>query len=335
MYNLVTVTLEITRKCNANCIHCIINAGCEKQNELTNNEIIKLLEDVADLGCRNVVLTGGEPFLREEWPIFLAKIHNLGMQAIIMTNALMIDDDVIEILKLYPSTAVGISLDGADAKTHDYIRGINGIFEHFCQIVPKLKQAGIYVAVPTTVMQSNYNQLDDILNLLISLGVDTWQLQVVKPSEKLPEKELLNEKQYYELAQKIAYFRENYSDKISVTESDCIGYFSSLQPKLAIQNWRGCECGIYSASIESDGNVKGCPNMNNSEGNIKQRPFKEIWADHNSFKYNRCPQIELLQGYCKTCKHKFVCRGGCPTNNKDKCGASYCLYKIEQNGCAE
>ena len=75
--------------------------------------------------------------------------------------------------------------------------------------------------------------------------------------------------------------------------------------------------------------------MNNSEGNIKQRPFKEIWADHNSFKYNRCPQIELLQGYCKTCKHKFVCRGGCPTNNKDKCGASYCLYKIEQSGCTE
>ena len=76
MYNLVTVTLEVTRRCNANCIHCIISAGCEKQNELSNNEIIKLLEDVADLGCRNVVITGGEPFLREEWPMFLAKINN-------------------------------------------------------------------------------------------------------------------------------------------------------------------------------------------------------------------------------------------------------------------
>ena len=333
MYNLITVTLEITRKCNANCIHCIINAGCEKQNELTNTEIITLLEDFSDLGCKNVVITGGEPFVREDWPMFIAKINNLEMQAIIMTNALMIDEDVINILKLYPATALGISLDGANEQTHDYIRGTKGIFNHFCEIVPKLKQAGIYVAVPTTVMQSNYNQLDEILNLLIELGVDAWQLQIVKPSEKLPKEELLTEKQYYELAKKIANYRQNYSDKISITEADCIGYFSSFQQQLAIQNWRGCECGIYSASIESDGNVKGCPNMNNSEGNIRQRPFKEIWSDHNSFKYNRCPQIELVQGYCKSCKHKYICRGGCPTNNKNHSGSPYCLYKIEQCGC--
>ena len=72
MYSLITATLEITRKCNANCIHCIVNAGCEKQDELTNSEIITLLEDFGDLGCKNVVITGGEPLLRKEWPMFIA-----------------------------------------------------------------------------------------------------------------------------------------------------------------------------------------------------------------------------------------------------------------------
>lgn len=303
--------------------------------ELSTQEILTLIEDMSDFGCQSIALTGGEPFLRKEWPLFLQKINSLDMQAIFMTNAMLINDDVLDILKLYPNTAIGISLDGPDKETHDYIRGISGIFEHFCNIVPKLKEIGIYVAIPTTVMQSNYDKLDDILNLLISLGVDAWQLQIVKPSERLPKDELLTEKQYYDLAKKITEYRENYLDKINIMESDCIGYFSQLQPKLHIQNWRGCECGIYSVSIEADGNVKGCPNMNNSEGNIKTRPFKEIWADHNSFKCNRSPQIELLKGYCNECKHKYICRGGCPTNPRTQQGSAFCLYKIEQQGFDE
>lgn len=303
--------------------------------ELSTQEILTLIEDMSDFGCQSIALTGGEPFLRKEWPLFLQKINSLDMQAIFMTNAMLVNDDVLDILKLYPNTAIGISLDGPDKETHDYVRGISGIFEHFCNIVPKLKEIGIYVAIPTTVMQSNYDKLDDILNLLISLGVDAWQLQIVKPSERLPKDELLTEKQYYDLAKKITEYRENYLDKINIMESDCIGYFSQLQPKLHIQNWRGCECGIYSVSIEADGNVKGCPNMNNSEGNIKTRPFKEIWADHNSFKYNRSPQIELLKGYCNECKHKYICRGGCPTNPRTQQGSAFCLYKIEQQGFDE
>ena len=332
MYKLLSATIEITRKCNAKCIHCIINAGQEKPDEMTTQEILTLIEDMSDLGCQNIALTGGEPFVRKEWPLFLQKISALNMQVIFMTNAMLINDEVLETLKLYPNIAMGISLDGPDKETHDYVRGVSGIFDHFCKIVPKLKEAGIYVAIPTTVMQSNYDKLDDILNLLISLGVDAWQLQIVKPNERLPKEELLTEEQYYKLAEKIADYREKYSDKLTIMESDCIGYFSKLQDKLYIKNWRGCECGIYSVSIEADGNVKGCPNMNNSEGNIKIRPFKEIWADHNSFKYNRCPQVEKLQGYCSECKHKYICRGGCPTNPKSPSGGAFCLYKIEQKG---
>lgn len=332
MYNLITATIEITRRCNAKCMHCIINAGEAKPQELTVNEIMTLIEDMSDLGCQNIALTGGEPFMRKEWPMFLQKISNLGMQTIFMTNAMLINNDVLDILKLYPNVAMGISIDGANKETHDYVRGVSGIFEHFCNIVPKLKEIGVYVATPTTVMQSNFDKLDDILKLLISLGVDAWQLQIVKPSDRLPKSELLTEEQYYTLAEKIAKYREEYSDKIDIMESDCIGYFSKLQPKLHIQNWRGCECGIYSVSIEADGNVKGCPNMNNSEGNIKERPFKEIWNDHNSFKYNRSPNIDIIEGYCKECKYKFICRGGCPTNPKNKSGSAFCLYKIEQIG---
>ena len=121
---------------------------------------------------------------------------------------------------------------------------------------------------------------------------------------------------------------------INITEADCIGYNSLLTPDMGIKDWSGCTCGINTVCIESDGNVKGCPNMHNSEGNIQQRPFKEIWYDHNSFKYNRCPSVEHLTGFCQECEYKYVCRGGCPINPKSpKTNSAFCLHKIEQKGC--
>lgn len=329
MYKLYNATIELTRKCNAKCKHCIVDAGKAKNEELTNDEIIKLLEECADLGCETAIFTGGEALLRQEWPLFIQKATALGMQTVLMSNGLKINDDVISVLKLF-NVSVGMSLDGPDAETHDHIRGVKGIFDNFVEVAKKLVENDVYLSVPTTVMKSNFDKLDAIRDLLIDLKVPSWQIQVVKPANRLLEEELLTPEQYYKLAEKIAEYREKYSDDINIVEADCIGYNSILTPKLYLQEWRGCECGIYSVSIESDGNVKGCPNMNNSEGNIKERPFKEIWLDHNSFSYNRKPTVDNLKGYCRECKHKYVCRGGCPTNAIDKAtDTTYCLYHIE------
>ena len=333
MYNLYTGIIELTRQCNAKCRHCIIDAGEPKYNELSVEQIIKLLEDMSDAGCKFVVFTGGEALLRKEWPLFVQKARALDMQIVMMTNGLLINDSTIKTLKMF-NVSLGISLDGAKAQTHDYIRGVNGIFDNFTKIIPKLNEAGIYVSVPTTVMQTNYNELDDIRDLLIDLKVPSWQIQIVKESPRMPDSELLTEEQYYKLAEKIVEYRKKYSDKINITEADCIGYNSLLTPDMGIKDWSGCTCGINTVCIESDGNVKGCPNMHNSEGNIQQRPFKEIWYDHNSFKYNRCPSVEHLTGFCQECEHKYVCRGGCPINPKSpKTNSAFCLHKIEQKGC--
>lgn len=332
MYKVYSATIELTRKCNARCKHCIVDALYEKENELSTDRIIKLIEELADEGCTSIVFTGGEAFLREDWPLFVQKANSLNMQIVMMTNGLKINDEIIKTLKLF-NVSLGISLDGASADTHDKIRGVKGIFDNFTKIIPKLKKAGIYVGIPTTVMKSNFDELDKIKDLLIKLKADTWQLQIVKPSERLVDDELLTEEQYYKLAEKIVEYRKRYGKKLQIVEADCIGYNSLLTPNLSIQEWRGCECGIFSVSIESDGNVKGCPNMNNSEGNITNTPFSEIWQNHNAFAYNRQPQKQELIGFCNECEHKFVCRGGCPINPKTKDNKNiYCLHKIETIG---
>ena len=292
----------------------------------------ELINDLTDLGTKRIIFTGGEPFLREDWPLFALKVNQFNIKPIFMTNGLVVDNNLLDIANLYPNIVFALSLDGADAKTHDYIRGIPGIFEHYCKTVQKLKAMNFQVVSQTTVMQSNINQLDDIAKLQAELDIDSWLIQIAEPNDRLPQKEILSERQFYQVAEKIVELKEKYSGKLPISEADCIGHYSSLQYGLSIHNWKGCQCGIHSCCIEANGNVKGCPAMNNSEGNIRQRPFKEIWQDHNSFKYSRLPDIDNLIGYCKECKYKYACRGGCPENPLTKCGNKYCLYKIEQMG---
>lgn len=332
MYKLYSATVELTRQCNAKCKHCIVDAYAKKENEMSTDRILRLIEELHDEGCEDITFTGGEALLRKELPLFLQKAKSLNMRPVLMTNGLLLHDSVIKMLKLFDVT-LGISLDGASSETHDNLRGVPGLFKHIVETIPKLKKAGLYVAIPTTVMNSNFDELDKIRDLLIKLKVDVWQIQVVKPCERLNDNEILSEKQYYELAQKIVGYRKKYGKKIEIMESDCIGYNSSMVSGLYLQEWRGCECGIYSVSIESDGKVKGCPNMNVYEGSVFETPFKEIWQNHSSFAYNRRPNIETLTGYCTECKHKYVCRGGCPTNAKTAQNNPYCLYKIETVGC--
>ena len=331
MYKLYSATIELTRQCNAKCKHCIVDAGKSLDDELSTERIIRLIEEFADQGCQNIVFTGGEALLRREFPLFLEKTKGLNLEIILMTNGLLLNDYSINILKLFDLT-LGISLDGPDAKTHDSIRGVDGLFDHLVKIIPKLKKAGIYTAISTTVMQSNFDKLDKIRDVLLKLNVDSWQLQVLKPCKRLTDNELLTEEQYYKLAEKIVDYRKNFGKKMMIYEADCIGYNSKLTEGLFLKEWRGCECGIFSVSIASDGSVKGCPNMNNSEGNIKDKPFAQIWQDHNLFAYNRRPDLSNLPTYCKECQYKYVCRGGCPTNQRTSKNNTLCLHKIETVG---
>ena len=331
MYKLYSATIELTRQCNAKCKHCIVDAFDKKENELSNERILTLIEELHDEGCEDITFTGGEALLRKELPLFLQKAKSLNIQTVLMTNGLLLRDSLIKMLQDFDVT-LGISLDGASSSVHDNLRGVPGLFNHVCEIIPKLKKAGVYIAIPTTVMQSNYNDLDKMKDLLLKLKVDSWQIQVVKPCSRLDNNEILTEEQYYKLAKKIVEYRKKYNKKLQIVESDCIGYNSILSKDLYINTWRGCECGIYSVSIESDGNVKGCPNMTNSEGNISTCSFKEIWQNHSSFSYNRRPNVDNLKGYCNQCTHKYTCRGGCPTNAYTKNNNPYCLYKIETIG---
>lgn len=340
MYKIQNAVWEITLSCNISCLHCGSNADINKRpNELSTAEALNLIEQLADLGCKRVVLSGGEPFMRKDWSVLAHRIVTLGMACHYISNGYIINDDIIDVLEQLGTKYLGFSLDGAKAETHDYIRGKQGVFDHLMWVFDRLKARNFRIGVVSTLHKGNLHELNDIKNLLIEHGVDYWQVQTANVRGRMPKEWAINAEDYYNFAKFIAENRDRYKNIISITEADCTGYFSKLTPYMGMKKWNGCNAGMNTIGIESDGGIKGCLSMQDKiyvEGNIREKSLREIWENPDGFKYNRRFDMSDLGGICAECKYGGICRGGCSEKAATYTGQlhnqPFCLYDMEKRG---
>ena len=339
-YELSRVVWEITSKCNMNCIHCGSDCSCEiKGEELTTAECLSVIDDLADVGCKLIFLSGGEPLLREDLGVLISSILLHGMKVAIISNAYMVNEETIKKLKEYHLLAYGISVDAGEAYLHDYIRGLKNSFNHIEHAIKLLNENNIVPSVVTTVHKLNYDQLPKIRDFLIKNNVKMWQIQYGDHIGRMSKECQITEAQYLEIAKFILETRKKYSNHfVNVTGADVFGYMNDMSNELfKVGYWDGCMGGLLVAGISAEGSVRGCLSMQDDkyiEDNVRNRSFKEIWNDKNSFKYNRRFDCSSLTGYCKNCLYATICKGGCMRSaslDGGRC-SQYCLYKIEQEG---
>jgi len=331
----ISVVWETTLKCNMKCIHCGSSAGQNRRNELTTKEGLKLCEDLNKLGTRLISLMGGEPLLRKDWNIFAHHIKNLGMNVTIMSNGFLIDEKIIsELLKIDPY-AVTISLDGGTKKIHNNIRGLDTSFDHCINSLKLLTDANLPTTVITTIHKQNLKELPIIRDFLLNKGI-AWQIQMATPFGRFPRNLMLSKEEFYSAALFISTLKKQYSIKeLPVMGAHNFGYHSKILPNIMLLPWIGCQAGLTTLGIQSDGSIKGCLSLpdNFIEGNIRKKSVIKIWNDTNSFSYNRNFKKDDLTGKCRNCKHGKRCRGGCLTVSKSLTeknhGDPYCLRLIE------
>ncbi len=331
-YQLKCAVWEITLRCNLRCSHCGSSAGLPRANELTTQECFRLCEELAELGCEDVSLMGGEPFLREDWFSIAQCIKNLGMNLSIVSNGTILDKFIDKISQLKPKV-VGISLDGMK-ESHEKIRG-KGTFEKVIRAIELLREKGIQTTVITTVSKINFKDLPEMKNLFYKKGIN-WQIQIAMPFGNFKKEQMLSKEEFYATALFIAKERiENSFKNLPVIGAHCYGYFSKILPGCS---WEGCSAGITSIGITSDGGIVGCLSMGNDrfiEGNIREKSLKEIWENPNSFSYNRKFDKNQLGPNCKDCKYGAICKGGCNAMSYILTGQfhndPYCFYAIERN----
>jgi radical SAM protein with 4Fe4S-binding SPASM domain len=334
--HLVSALFELTLRCNMHCIHCGSSAGVPRLHELTSQEWLTTITHLADLRCSIITLLGGEPLLHPDWFTIATAIKDRGMDVSYVTNGSLLTDDVIsKTQRLDPRTVV-ISLDGATSQTHDHIRQHPGSHAQCLQALTKFKDAGIRTSVITTVNTLNFTELTAIAQLLLDQDI-AWQIQIAVPIGRFPSSLILTNEQFYAVAIFIANLRRtNKSKRLLVAGAHSIGYNSTLIPNTMVSpRWTGCQAGLSTIGIQSDGGIKGCLSLPDVyvEGNIRDTPLPALWNDSNSFFYNRHFTPNDLRHSCKSCRHGKICRGGCAAMSAALTNGPhadlFCLYRLE------
>ncbi|MFH1437821.1 MAG: radical SAM protein [Pseudomonadota bacterium] len=343
------VIWEITNACNLRCIHCEGSAGRRDPGELSTDEALKLCDALIDEGCRNCNVTGGEPLLRRDWDSICSRLAEGGVKVTLVTNGTCVDEAVIRRALKAGVSSVALSLDGTRA-THDRIRPKGAhrksSFDDVMNAIGLLRPSGLDIAVITHINRWNIDELKDVYALISQKGAALWQVQLGLPLGRLrriEEPYMISPRQLMPVARLLgSLILEDRRPAIRVT--DTIGYYSEWEPVLrrpirgGLGFWTGCYAGILCAGIESNGNVKGCPSQPPEfiAGNIRDRPFHDLWADEHGFAYNTRWQEEKLTGFCARCPYRRLCRAGCTSLAYSVTGTiyenPYCLHRVSTLG---
>jgi len=169
----VSVVWEITLACDLACQHCGSRAGRRRRDELSTSEALDLVEQIAELGARDVGLIGGEAYLRKDWLEIVAAIRAAGMRCDLQTGGRNLSEERVARAAAAGLCGVGISIDGIGA-THDGIRGVPGSFELALAALHRVRAHGLSSAVNTTINARSLPQLRELMNIIIDAGASNW-----------------------------------------------------------------------------------------------------------------------------------------------------------------
>lgn len=341
-YQPITCVWEVTMGCNMRCGHCGSSCADPLPDELTTEEALDLCDQIAELGLKWITISGGEPLTRKDVPMLVERLSSSGVAVNIITNGWLLSGETAQELKESGISTVAISIDGTP-EIHDKIRR-EGAFDHARRAFQTMKELGIYTGAVTTITKQNIDILHDLKEELIGMGVKSWQVQLGLPMGNLQERPdwVLEPEQIQDI---IDFAYETAKEgRIAIYLADCIGYYTKKEieiKKIAyrtnmIAPWDGCNAGTRGFGILQNGDILGCTSIRSKEfieGNIKERPLREIWEDENNFLWRRQMTKDKLSGACKNCVYGSKCLGGCPntrlTMNGDIYSENqYCAYHL-------
>jgi radical SAM protein with 4Fe4S-binding SPASM domain len=335
-YNPYNCVLELTNRCNLRCPHCASDSGCGRDYELTRQELQKVIADLVELGCRSIAVLGGEMLLRHDWFEICLDVVAAGPDLRIITNGILVDEEIRrKFLRLAPRT-VCVSLDGASRETYKRQRGIDG-FDRCLTLLHRLLEDGHrQVNAITTFSSFNIQEFDEFAKLFIDTGI-VWQVQMVhKAGHRFDDSLLLTQKQYEFFVDKMTYYLNEYNGRLKLLPMDDFGYYA-ITPRLRFthQVWAGCSAGTRTIGIRSNGDVLGCLSLGDDfiEANLREVPLKEIWGSDRYFRRFRHKET-FLEGHCARCVFAQKCKAGCTaqaiSNNGTLGDNLFCIRRLEE-----
>jgi heme d1 biosynthesis radical SAM protein NirJ len=327
------VIWNLIRRCNLTCKHCYsISADKDFPNEVDTDTIMESMYDLFHFGVPVLILSGGEPLLHPDIFEISAHAKALDFYVGLSTNGTLINESNIREITESEYDYVGISIDGM-RETHDKFRRKEGSFDAAMNGIRICRDNGIKVGLRFTMTQDNANELPDLLKLMDDEGIDKFYFShlnyagrgdknrkddvahkrtrdamdllfeaSMKSVQQGTNKEFVTGNNDADGVYLLHWVRKHYPDQAEVIQA-------------RLEQWGGNSSGVNISNIDNLGNVH--PDTmwwNYNLGNIKERPFSEIWTDESNplmagLKANPRP----LRGRCSICNYRNICGGNTRT----------------------
>jgi heme b synthase len=354
MPGLRLVAWEITRSCNLFCAHCRAASDSNQYSgELKTEECFRLVDQILEVGRPIIILTGGEPLLREDVFQLARYAVSKGLRVVMGTNGTLITKDTALQMKAIPISRIGISLDFPEAQLQDNFRGKAGAFDAALAGINNTREADIEVQINCTVTSRNVGYLERLLSLALDVGAVAFHpfllvptgrgkgLESVELSPQEYERTLnwiydkqieLGERIFFKPTDAPHYLRivaqRRRTAPINTAPScHCTASSAGRHPTNALT--RGCLAGTGFCFVSHQGKVKGCGYLDVEAGDVRKQSFSRIWFDSPLF--NRLRDLSAIKGRCGACEYKRIC-GGCRARAYESTGdyleaEPYCVYE--------
>ena len=323
------VVWNITRQCNLKCVHCYAHARPKaEEEELSFEEGKRLIDDLARFGVPVLLFSGGEPLVRKDLPELADYAVQKGMRAVISTNGTLIPQETARRLKEIGLSYVGISLDGME-EVNDRFRGVKGAFKMALDGIRNCQEAGIKVGLRFTINTFNVGEIPKIFSLLEEMAIPRvcfYHLVYAGRGTRLVEEDLSHgeSRETVDLIMDLTRDLHDRGKPKEVLTVDNHADGPYVYMRLLKENpVRASE--VLELLRMNEGNNSGrgigCISWNGDVhadqfwrhyrfGNIRQRPFSEIWTDLSDPLMKRLKEKKKhVKGRCASCRWLDICGG--------------------------
>lgn len=323
------VIWNLIRRCNLACKHCYsISADVDFEGELKREELLTVMDDLKAFGVPVLILSGGEPLLHPHIFELSRRARQMGFYVGLSTNGTLIDEAMADRIAEIGYPYVGISLDGIGA-THDQFRRQAGAFDKSLQALRLCRARGIKVGVRYTMTQDNSDELPKLMQLCIDEDIDKFyfsHLNYAGRGNRNRKDDVFLQTTRSAMDRLFEQARQDAERGIArdwVTgnnDADGVYLLQWAQQhypdrvadlRMRLEHWGGNSSGVNIANIDNLGNVH--PDTmwwHYTLGNVRERPFSEIWQDLGDPILARLKQRPRpVEGRCAQCRYLSICNG--------------------------
>jgi heme b synthase len=335
-FPLRMVAWELTRNCNLNCIHCRAAATLGPHpDELTFHECARIIDEIQSFADPTIILTGGEPLMREDIFDIISYGTEKGLRMVIAVNGTLLDAEKARRLKETGIKRISMSLDGKDRESHDLFRGVTGSFEAVLKGAELLRNTDLPFQINTTVTRLNVGDLEDIYRTVMAMGAVAWHVFLLVPVGRGGglKGEELDTRMYEAVLEELYEIEKRNELEIKVTCAP--HYYRIVKEKGDTPKSAGCLAGKSFMFISHKGIAQPCGYLDVASGDVRLSGIREVWEESPIF--NQLRTTALYKGKCGGCRYVKIC-GGCRARAYESRGdmleeEPYCSYVSTVSSC--